>query len=377
MRGKNQKIVFVALFAVLAGGGYFLHTVQMNGLRSKLTDRCKKAETELNKLREANEEARAHEAEAKAKEKATHNEAKKAEAARAKSENERKTAESNAAAKKLEQENIEAKRKLAKEETVRAEKAAVAAAAEQKRLEAEKVASEAKAKEIAEKRAKDVLTHKTSVELHAKAEADAMRALAEQKKAEAEKVKSENDLKAAEQLAAARRDERLLMYKRGGVSEAERREVQRAEQMLRLWEAGMLTPENLAAANMLPAVEDMSAQTPSAEEDPAIAEEKKKLEEKKTPPPPPDPKDEKLKALGSARDKRLAEEKRRVTEDVVARIEPLLRAAESSGRTRDAAYYRTVLKSLVPNYGASPKKAESPEADAPAPAAQTAQTPEK
>ena len=360
MSGKTQSIAFIVLIAVLAGGGYYLHTMQMDGLRKRLNDRCKKAETALNKLREANEEARAKEGEAQAREKATQNERRRAEAERAKSENERKAAESNAAAKKQEKENVEAKRKLAQEETVRAEKAAAAAAAEQKRLEAEKAASEAKAKELAEKRAKDEVTRKVAMEVRATAEAEAERAVAEQKKAEAAKAKSEDDLKAAEALAAARRDEKLLMYKRGGVSEAERREVQRAEKMLRLFESGLLTPENLAAANRIPTAEELAQNAPEPEEDPALAEEMKTLAEKAPPPPPPDPMDEKLKELGIARGKRLAEERRRVSEAVVARIEPLLRAAEEGGRTRDVAYYRSVLQSLIPDYSI-PKDEPKPE----------------
>ncbi len=361
MRGKKQNIVFLVVITVLAGGGYLLHTMQMNSLRAKLSDRYKKAETELGKLREANEEARANAMEASAREKTTRNEAKKAEAEKAKSENERKTAESKVAAQKQEQENLAAKRKLAQEEAVRSEKAAIAAAAEQKRLEAEKVASEAKTKELAEERAKREVAQKIAVEQREKAEADAARALAEQKKAEADKAKSENDVKAAELRAASLRDEKLLMYKRGGVSEAERKEVQRAEKMLKLWESGMLTPENLAAANMLPTLEELSQPTPAQEEDPTIAEEQKKQKEMETPPPPPDPKDEKLKELGMARHRRLDDEKHRVSEDIVARIEPLLRAAEESGRTRDADYYRTVLKSLIPDY-AAPKDGASEDA---------------
>ena len=59
-----------------------------------------------------------------------------------------------------------------------------------------------------------------------------------------------------------------------------------------------------------------------------------------------------------SRDKRLDDEKRRVSEEVVARIEPLLLAAEKGGRTRDANYYRSVLRSLIPDYA-------EPKADAP------------
>ena len=358
MRGKKQNIVFLVVIAVLVGGGYWLHTMQMGSLRKKLTDRCQKAESALNKLRETLEEGRdAAAAAAAAKDKAR-SEAKKAEAERAKSENERKTAESNAAAKKLEKENLESKRKLAQEETVRAEKAAGEAAARQKQQEAEKVASEAKAKEFAQERALREAAQKTAAEQRVKAEADAARALAEQKKAEAEKEKSANDIKAAELRAAALRDEKLLMYKRGGVSEAERKEIQRAEKMLKLWESGMLTPENLAAATMLPSLEELSQPAPAQDEDPAIAEEQKKQKEMEAPPPPPDPRDEKIKELGMARHKRLDDEKRRVSEDIVTRIEPLLRAAEESGRTRDAEYYRSVLRSLIPDY-AEPKGAEA------------------
>lgn len=352
MRGTKQKIVFLVLVAILAGGGYVLHTLQMDSLRRKLTDRCKQAESELNKLRELNHEARDNAAAAAAAKDKARNEAKKAEAERAKSENERKTAESNAAAQRQEQENIEAKRSLAREEAVRAEKAAVAAAAEQRRLEAEKVASEAKAKELAEKRVKDEVTRKVAADARATAEAEAVRALAEQRKAEAEKEKSENDIKAAELRAAALRDEKLLMYKRGGASEAERKEVQRAEKMLKLWESGMLTPESLAAANRIPTAEELSQQEPVQEEDPTIAEEKKKLEENRPPPPPPDPRDERIKALGVARDKRFLDERSRVTGDIVARIEPLLQSAEKDGRMRDVAYYRSVLQSLIPDYAA-------------------------
>ncbi len=380
MRGKKQNIVFLVVVVVLAGVGYLLHTVQMDSLRKKLMDRCKKAETEQNRLREIVEEGRDAAAAAAAARDKARSEAKKAEAERAKSENELKAAESNAAATKQEQENIEAKRKLAQEESVRAEKAAVEAAAKQKQQEAEKAASEAKAKELAAQRTKDELTRKTAEELRAKADADAVRALAEQKKAEAEKAKSVNDVKAAELRATTLRDEKLLMYKRGGVSEAERREVQRAEKMLKLWESGMLTPENLAAANLLPPIEEASQPSPESEEDAAVAEEKRKLEGRESPPPPTDPRDEKLKELGMARDKRLLDERRRVSEDIVSRLEPLLRSAEESGRTRDVEYYRSVLKSLIPDYvapkGDVPKDA-APKDAAPEDAVSDKKEPEK
>ena len=365
MRSKDQRIVFVAVVAILIGIGYFLHTLSQKSLRQELTEKRKKVEVQLNKLKEANLEARASADEAAAKEKTARNEAKKAEAEKAKSENERATAEAKVAALNQEKANLEEKNKLAKEEAERDEKAAIAAIAEKQRLEAEKAASEAKAKELAEQRAKDEVTLKITADARAKAEADAARALSEQKAAEAAQAKSANDLKAAEKLAASRRDERLLMYKRGGVSEAERKEVQRAEKLLKAmeaWEAGILSAENLAAANALSVPEEGAGQSPAEDEDPDIAEEKRKLREqelKKTP-PPPDPQDEKLKNLAVVRGQRLADEKRRVAADIVSRIEPLLLSAEKDGRKRDAAYYLTVLKSLVPDYAPPAKESKKP-----------------
>ena len=365
MRSKDQRIVFVAVAAVLIGICYFLHTLAQNSLRQELTEKRRKVEAQLNKLKEANLEARAAADEAALKEKTTRNEAKKAEAEKATSENERATAEAKVAALNQEKANIEEKSNLAKVEADLKEKAAIAAVAETSRLEAEKAASEAKAKELAEQRAKDEMTSKITADARAKAEAEAARALSEQKAAEAALAKSANDLKTAEKLAAARRDERLLMYKRGGVSEAERKEVQRAEKLLKAmeaWESGALSAENLAAANAQPVPEEGAGQSPVEDEDPDIAEEKRKLKEQelKKAPPPPDPQDERLKKLAVVRGQRLADEKRRVAEDTVARIEPLLLAAERDGRKRDAAYYLTVLKSLIPDYAPPAKETKKP-----------------
>ena len=47
-------------------------------------------------------------------------------------------------------------------------------------------------------------------------------------------------------------------------------------------------------------------------------------------------------------------------EDIVSRIEPLLLAAEKDGRKRDAAYYLTALKSLVPDYAPPAKESKKP-----------------
>ena len=77
MRSKDQRLVFVVVIAVLIGIGYFLHTLSQNSLRQELTEKRRKVEVQLNKLKEANLEARAAADEAAAREKTTRNEAKK------------------------------------------------------------------------------------------------------------------------------------------------------------------------------------------------------------------------------------------------------------------------------------------------------------
>ena len=52
MRNKNQKIVFAVVIAALIGGGYYLHSMQMDSLRRTLTGQRKKVETELNRRSE-------------------------------------------------------------------------------------------------------------------------------------------------------------------------------------------------------------------------------------------------------------------------------------------------------------------------------------
>ena len=117
------------------------------------------------------------------------------------------------------------------------------------------------------------------------------------------------------------------------------------------WEAGLRSPEALAAATEVPAAGEVNDQAP-AEDDSAIAEEMKKMREreKEKAPPPPNPKDVKIQALGEKRGHALAEERRRRSDAVVARYEPLYLAAKSAGRTHDADYYLSILKSMVDNY---------------------------
>ena len=342
MRGKTQNIVFAVALAALAGGGYYAHSLAQKKLREELTEKCAKIEAELKKVRKAD-------AEAKALENAKKLDTRKAEADLNRVKEERAKTQAAAEKARTEKDNLAQKKKVAEAEAVRSANAAKAAEAEKKRLEAEKAASEAKAKELAEQRAKDEAALKIAAAASAKAQADAARALAEQKKADAEKAKSENELKIAEKNAATRRDERLLMYKRGGTSEAERKEVQRAEKLLALWEAGQLSPENLAAAGEIQlatnAVEEASGQP----EDAALAEAKKEAMKEK-PQNALDPRDERLKAMQAVREEKLLEMRRRRDAESIKTIEPLLKAAEREGRVRDADYYRKALRSLVPGY---------------------------
>ena len=346
MRAKTQNMVFLVVLVALAAGGYFLHTLAQNGLRETLTEERMKVEAELKKVRKADAEARSL-ADVK------RSNARKAEADLKRTQAEAAKAQAAADAARDEKENLSERKKVAMMESARAEKAAEAAAAEQKRLEAEKAASDAKARELAELRAKEEVALKLAEEVRAKADADAARAMAEQKAAEAAKAKSDNELKIAEKNAVARRDERLLMYKRGGTSEAERIEVQRAEKLLKAmeaWEAGQLTPEALAAANGQIAAETAgSAAEPVTEEDAAFAEaQKEALKEK--PKAKPNPRDERLKELQDARDNRRQEMRKYQEAEAVKALEPLLRAAEQESRTSDAEYYRKVIQSLVPGY---------------------------
>lgn len=347
MRAKTQNMVFLVVLVVLAAGGYFLHTLAQKNLREELTDQRMRVEAELKKVQRAGVEAKAL-ADAK------RSEARKAEADLKRAEAEKEKANAAADAARDEKENLAERMKVAAEETERAEKSAEAAVAEQKRLEAEKAASEAKEKEIAAQRAKDEVALELATKEREKAQDEKDRAIAEQKTAEAAKVKSENELRAAEKNAVARRDERLLMYKRGGTSEAERKEVAHAEKLLKAmeaWEAGQLTAENLAAVGAQTTEENAGDTTePASEEEAALAEAKKDAMKGKRPDEKPDPCDERLKGLLDARDNQMQEMRKRREAESVKALEPLLRAAEQEGRTRDAEYYRRVLQSLVPGY---------------------------
>ena len=144
------------------------------------------------------------------------------------------------------------------------------------------------------------------------------------------------------------------MYKRGGTSEAERKEVLHAEKLLKAmeaWESGQLTAENLAAVGAQTTEDNASdAAEPASEEEVALAEAKKDAMKVKSPEAKPDSHDERLKELLDARDTQMQEMRKRREAESVKALEPLLRAAELEGRTRDAEYYRRVLQSLVPGY---------------------------
>ena len=128
----------------------------------------------------------------------------------------------------------------------------------------------------------------------------------------------------------------------------------------------MLTPENMAAASAMPAVEAGAGQPLADEEDPAIAAEREKLQEraKKNAPPPPNPQDEKIKSLVTARSQALDDERRRVAEELVAKVKPLYLAAKDGGRAGEADYYLKTIKSLIePLYLAAEKEGRKADED--------------
>ena len=59
MRAKTQNMVFLVVLAVLAAGGYFLHTLAQKSLREELTEQRMKVEAELKKVQRAGVEAKA------------------------------------------------------------------------------------------------------------------------------------------------------------------------------------------------------------------------------------------------------------------------------------------------------------------------------
>lgn len=277
--------------------------------------------------------------EAEANEKAKAAEAKAAEARRRQAEAERERAAKDLQSKRQEAETAKARKAAADAESAKAVKARAAAEAETaranaaaKRAEAEKSVAEAKAKaeEVALKRA---------VEERLKAEAEFARAAAAKAVADAALAKSENERKTAEANAAAEHDRKLRMYRRAESSRAEMIELQKAERLLAMEEAGVAMPqtEQAAEADMADNAAAAPTQTVVSVQWPDVAAEKGEVASG-------------LAMRDLALDARERRERRLAAREHVGRFMKLVESAVRDGRSADAAYYRKTLATIVPNY---------------------------
>lgn len=279
--------------------------------------------------------------EAEANEKAKAAEAKAAEARRRQAEAERERAAKDLQSKRQEAETAKARKAAADAESAKAVKARAAAEAETaranaaaKRAEAEKSVAEAKAKaeEVALKRA---------VEERLKAEAEFARAAAAKAVADAALAKSENERKTAEANAAAEHDRKLRMYRRAESSRAEMIELQKAERLLAMEEAGVAMPQTEQAAEADMAENDNAAAAPTqavaAVQWPDVAAGKGAAASG-------------LAMRDLALDARERRERRLAAREHVGRFMKLVESAVRDGRSADAAYYRKTLATIVPNY---------------------------
>lgn len=279
--------------------------------------------------------------EAEANEKAKAAEAKTAESKRRQAEAEKERAAKALQTKQEETKAAKARKEAADAEAAKAVKARAAAEAEAERAaaaaeraEAEKAAADAKAKA-------EGLALQKAAEERRRAEAELARTVAAKAVADAALAKSENDRKAAEANAAAEHDRKLRMYRRAESSRAEMLELQKAERLLALEEAGVALPkaeaqeegrdasDEAAAAGPTQAVVSVTwPETAGAGDGAGAALEKRDL----------------------AIEAKAMQTRRRAAREHVDRFMRLVESAVRDGRTTDAAYYRKTLASIVPNY---------------------------
>lgn len=343
MSGTTKTAAFFVLVALVGAGGWFWQSMQTQ----------KKLELENQKKELALKAKQADAAKAEDERKAKEAEARTAEANRKKSEADKAKAEAAAEAARTESDNLKAKGEAAKLAIEQSQAAKAAAEAETAKQEAAKAAAEAKEKELAKQHEVEALSAKRAADERAKAEAELTRTLAAKKIADAALEKSENERKAAEENAKAERDKKLRMYKRAVTSRAEYLDLQRAERLLALDEAGLLT-NGVAAAALdaepmpTPAVAEdgTTNEVVEAENDPEVA----KIRQQGVPAPemaPLSQVEQELKDLNDALDGKIESDRRRRDADYRKMFAELIEQAEKDGRMRDAAYYRRVLDSLV------------------------------
>lgn len=279
--------------------------------------------------------------EAEANEKAKAAEAKAAESRRRQAEAEKEKAAKALQTKQEETKAAKARKEAADAESARAVKARAAAEAETERdaaaadrAEAEKAAADAKAKA-------EGLALQKAAEERRRAEAELARAAAAKAIADAALAKSENDRKAAEANAAAEHDRKLRMYRRAESSRAEMLELQKAERLLALEEAGVALPKAEAREETQDASEEAAAAGPTQ----TVVSVKWPDDDGGR-----DGVDAALEKRDLAIETRTMQTRRRAAREHVDRFMRLVESAVRDGRTTDAAYYRKTLASIVPNY---------------------------
>lgn len=330
--GTVGLVVTLVVLAAIGGGTFYFKSVQETArqeLQQKAQETKLKAKEESRREAEANEKAKA--AEARAAES-------KLKAVQAEKEKLARQLE----VKKQEAENEKARKAAADALSAQAEKEKAAADAARAKAEAEKAQAEAE-KAAADAKAKvEALAVQRATEERQKAEAEYARVSAAKQIADAALAKSENERKTAEANAAAEHDRKLRMYKRAETSRAEMLELQRAEKLLALEDAGVQigVPEDNAAGSepvtdspveggATNAVVEVDWVEPTSRETPAGA---------------------KVADRGRAIGKTALAESRTRALQHIAQFETLIAQAQKEKRSEDVAYYRKTLVSLVPGY---------------------------
>lgn len=338
MSGTAKTAVFFIVVAALGAGGWFWQSMQTQ----------RKLELENQKKELALKAKQADAAKAESERKAKEAESRRAADALKKAEADKKAAAAKAEAAQTEAANLKAKAEAAKLATEQAHAAKAAAEAETAKQEAAKAAAEAKEKELAKQREVEALAAKRAADERAKAEAALAQAQAAKKIADAALAKSENELKAAEENAKAERDRKLRMYKRAVTSRAELIDLQHAERLLALDEAGLLT-NGVSIASLDAAADSMAegATNEVAETDSDVAQIRQQGVVVQPKVEPLTKAEQELKDLTEALDDKRQADVRRRDADYQNMFRDLIEQAEKDGRTRDAAYYRRALQSLL------------------------------
>lgn len=329
--GSSAAVIALLLLAAVGGGAYFWKAM-LNNEKLELEGRKKQAELQLRQ--EKAKERAAEESAAKANALAKERELKRVQAEKEKliAENEKK---------KLDNEGVKAKAEAAKAEAAKSEAAARASAAAKAKLDAERAKAEAEEKALA-------CRNESERVALAKAEADRAKAAAERESkamalriAEAALAKSENERKAAEAKAAEERDRKLRMYRRAETSRAEMLELQRAERMLALEEAGISPTAIYDDEEPIPADGEGVAAAAQGETPPPVEVDWRNGKGEKT------PADRKIEKISEGMDGSIGELTMMQARRHVKLLSGMIREAQTDSEKNN---YRRALASLAPNY---------------------------